>query len=342
MTYLLVIFQKMQDQFIKYLKEKTQDNTSFTEEIASILDIGYDAAYRRINLKTNLSLEEGVTLAKHFKISLNKLFEVGSQNTIVVEKSPRISNTKNLEQYFDRSIENVFPLTKVKSASIIYSAKDIPLFHTLKHTFLTKYKMYVWLKFTNKEMTKNKVSFDEFIKTIPESLTQKANELGNAYNDINITEFWNDNTINGTIEQIIYYYESQLLSNVMAFKICDDLEDIINHVEKQTIQQSIINSKTNASYNLYKSDLLTMSNIIMIKTAHRKAFFIPFTVLEYLKVEHPETCDDMDDFFDRQMTNSKLLVHSGEKDRTLFFNRMHQKINKLRERIDLDTSNGFD
>ncbi len=332
----------MQIHFIQYLKDKISNKNSFADEIASVLDIGYDAAYRRINLKTNLTLEEGVKLAKHYKISLNKLYEVGSLNTIIAEKSPRILDEIHLESYFTRSIENLIPLTKLKSASILYSAKDIPLFYTLKDSFITRYKIYVWLKLTNKEMTKNKISFDNFIQTIPNSLLEKAFELGRTYNFINITEFWNDNTINGTLEQIIYFYESQLLSKELALKICDDLEEIIHHVEKQTIQQSIINSKNNASYNLYKSDLLTMSNIIMVKTSHRKAFFVPYTVLEYLKIEHPETCDIMDDFFDRQMTNSKLLVHSVEKDRTLFFNKMHQKVNKLRERITIDKALGFD
>ncbi len=332
----------MQNQFIKFLKEKNAGSTSFIDEIAAVLDIGYDAAYRRINLKTNLTLEEGVILAKHFKISLNRLYEVGSPNTIVVEKSPRILDTVHLESYFSRSIANLVPLTKLSSASILYSAKDIPLFYTLKDSFITRYKIYVWLKLTNKEMTKNKVSFDTFIKTIPESLLEKAFELGRTYNFINITEFWNDNTINGTLEQIIYFYDSQLLSKDLALKICDDLEEIVHHVEQQTIQQSIINSKNNASYNLYKSDLLTMSNIIMVKTTHRKAFFVPYTVLEYLKIEHQETCDIMDDFFHRQMTNSKLLVHSGEKDRTLFFNKMHQKINKLRDRITINKALGFE
>jgi hypothetical protein len=329
----------MQDQFISYLKEKSTSTSSFVDEIATVLDIGYDAAYRRVNMKTNLSLDEGVKLAKYYKISLNKLYEVGSQNTILVEKSPIITNESHLEDYFTKSIENLIPLTKLKSASILYSAKDIPLFYTLRDSFLTRYKIYVWLKLTNKEMTKNKVSFDKFIATIPNSLLEKAFELGKTYNYINITEFWNDNTINGTLEQIIYFFESQLLSKEMALKICADLEDIVNHVEKQTIQQSIINSENNASYNLYKSDLLTMSNIIMVKTTHKKAFFVPYTVLEYLKIEHHETCDIMDDFFSRQMSNSKLLVHSGEKDRTLFFNKMHQKIDALINRIKLYNDN---
>ncbi len=326
----------MQNKFISYLKEKSSNTTSFVDEIATVLDIGYDAAYRRVNQKTNLSLEEGVKLAKHFKISLNKLYEVGSQNTILAEKSPIIVNEHDLEMYFSRSIENLIPLTKLKSASILYSAKDIPLFYTLKDSFITRYKIYVWLKLTNKEMTKNKVSFDDFIKTIPESLLEKAFELGRTYNFINITEFWNDNTINGTLQQIIYFYQSQLLSKELALKICDDLEEIIHHVEKQTIQQSIINSKNNASYKLYKSDLLTMSNIIMVKAANKKTFFVPYTVLEYLKIEHQDTCNIMDDFFEKQMTNSKLLVHSGEKDRTLFFNKMQHKIKTFKERISID------
>ena len=332
----------MQELFIAYLKEKSSGSSSFVDEVAGVLDIGYDAAYRRVTMKTNLSLEESVKLAKYYKISLNKLYEVGSQNTILTEKSPIISNESDLEDYFRKSINNLKPLTQLKSASILYSAKDIPLFYTLKDSYITRYKIYVWLKLTNKEMTKNKVSFDQFIDTIPNTLLEQAFELGQTYNYINITEFWNDNTINGTLQQIVYFFESQLLSKTIALKICDDLEDIIHHVEKQTIQQSIINSKNNASYNLYKSDLLTMSNIIMVKTTHKKTFFVPYTVLEYLKIEHDETCNIMDDFFSRQMTNSKLLVHSGEKDRTLFFNKMLQKINKLRNQISIDNPSGFE
>lgn len=320
----------MQKIFFSKIKDELPEHASLIDEVAEVLDIGYDAAYRRVNLKTSLSLEEAVQLAKHFKISLNKLYEVGSDRTILVERSPSIINESHLESYFQRSIDNLIPLTKLKSASIIYSAKDIPLFYTLKDSYITRYKIYVWLKLANKEMTKNKISFDDFIQTIPQSLLDKAFQLGSTYNFINIVEFWNDNTINGTLEQISYYFESQLLSKTLALKICDDLEEIVHHVEKQTIQQSIINSKTNASYQLYKSDLLTMSNILLVKTTHKKVFFVPFTVLEYFKVAHQETCEIMDDFFNKQMTNSKLLVHSGEKDRTLFFNRMHQKINRLR------------
>ncbi len=331
----------MQEKFIKYLKAKTNNRTSFVEEIASVLDIGYDAAYRRINSKTSISLEEGVKLAKHYKISLNKLYEVGSLNTILTDLSPPIHNKEGLEVWLKQSYNSVFPLTKLKSASIIYSAKDIPLFHTLKDSFLSRYKMYVWLKDVDPEMTRNKVSFDDFIKNIPESLLENAFKLGEVYKDINITEIWNNTTINGTLQQVLYYFEAGSLSKELAMLICTDIEDVIRHVEKQAIQQSLIGSKNKAIYNLYINDIHTMSNTIMVKTPHQKVFFTPFTVISYFKIEHQPTCDLMFEFFEKQMSISKLLVNAGEKDRSLFFNRMHQKINRLRERIIID-NDAFD
>ena len=70
--------------------------------------------------------------------------------------------------------------------------------------------------------------------------------------------------------------------------------------------------------------------------AFKKVFFTPFTVLSYFKIEHQPTCEIMFKFFVKQMRSSKLLINAGEKDRTLFFNKMHQKLGNLRSRIELN------
>lgn len=326
----------MQDEFIRNIRASLSKDSSIIEEISAILKIGYDAAYRRVNNKTNLTLEETVVLAKHFKISLNSLYNVGEQNTLLAEKSPEIKDAKDLENYFRRSMQSIAPLISMKSASIIYSAKDIPIFYTLADTLISKYKFYVWLKFLNDDGSMSKISFEKFIETVPKTLIESAKELSDRYNYLNVTEFWNDNTINGTLQQILYYFKTGLLSQKLALLICEDLKNIVDHVEQQTIKQVILNSKNNATYHLYKSDLVTMSNIVMIKTQHQKMFFSPFTVLTYLKVQDPITCNEMDYFFEKQKQNSKLLVSAGEKDRTQFFNRMLQKIEMVVNRINLN------
>ncbi|RLD27043.1 MAG: hypothetical protein DRI75_10460 [Bacteroidetes bacterium] len=331
----------MQEQFMKYLKAKTQDNTSFVEEIASVLDIGYDAAYRRINNKTNLSLEESVILARHYKVSLNKLFEVGSPNTIIAELPPQPKDELGLEMFFKVSLSNILPLTQLKSSEMIYSAKDIPLFHTLNDSLLTRYKMYVWLKDVNSEMAESKITFDEWIKNIPESLLQSAYDLANVYKYVNITSIWNETTLTGSLQQVLYYFEAGLVSKDLAIKVCEDIDTIVDKVEQQTIKQSLSGAKSEKYYHLYRCDLHTLHNTIMVATKDKKVFFAPFTVLTYMKVEHPETCNLMYDFLQKMMRNSKLLATAGERDRTLFFNKIHQKIQITKERIKMDDKMAF-
>lgn len=326
----------MQNRFIEYLKSKTQNSTSFVDEIATVLDIGYDAAYRRINLKTSLSLEESVKLAKHYNISLNKLFEVGSQNSILAELSPQVLNLEGLENWLVQSYNNVFPLTKIKGATIVYSAKDIPIFPVLIDSYLARFKLYVWLKDVDTSLMTNKFTFEDFLKNAPNSLLEKAFNLGEISKDVNTIEIWNNTTINGGLQQVLYFFESGLLSKNMALHICDDIENVIRNIEKQAVQQSLTGSKNKSIYNLYINDIHTMSNTIMVKTPHQKAFFTPFTVISYFKIEHQPTCELMFEFFEKQMSMSKLLVNAGEKDRSLFFNKMHQKINRLRERISVN------
>lgn len=323
----------MQDYFFQSIKSKLTDNKSFIDEIASALDIGYDAAYRRVNSKTILSLEEAVKLAKFFNLSINKLYELGDQSSIVVERSPRPNNETGLELWFKKSLQNLKPLTQLKKAEIIWSGKDISLFRTLTDSYLTRYKMYVWLKDLDITMAKSKISFDEWITKIPKSLLDSAFELSEIYNHINITELWNDRTVNGTLQQVLYYFEAGMVSKDMALLICEDIHKVIYQIEEHTINQSINSPNHNKSFKLYKCDLHTLTNTAMIITPAQKVFFTPFTVLSYFKIENRTTCEMMYEFLNKQMANSKLLVTAGEKDRSLFFNLMHKKIEKLKARI---------
>jgi hypothetical protein len=331
----------MQEQFIKILKSKTPESTSFVEEIASVLDIGYDAAYRRINLKTHLSLEEGVILARHYKISLNKLFEVGNQNTIVTELPPQPKNVQALEQWLHASLLNVQALSKLKGTEVLYSAKDIPLFHTLSDSMLTRYKMYVWLKDINVEMAQSKITFDEWKDTIPTSLLETAYKVSNIYKGVSITEIWNETTITGSLQQVLYYFETGLVSTELALQICEDIKQVIDHIEEQTIAQSLAGAKSNTFFHLYRCDLHTLHNTIMFSSKIGKVFFQPFTVIRYFKIDHPETCELQYEFFQQMMRNSKLLANAGERDRTLFFNKIHQKIDIAKARIKMDDKMAF-
>jgi len=57
---------KHQEIFIEIIKSRVHNKLSFIDLVSSLLQINYDAAYRRVNNKTSLSLKEAVILARHF------------------------------------------------------------------------------------------------------------------------------------------------------------------------------------------------------------------------------------------------------------------------------------
>ena len=185
-------------------------------------------------------------------------------------------------------------------------------------------------------MAQSKITFDEWMKTIPDSLLQTAYDLANTYKYVNITEIWNETTLTGSLQQVLYYFETGLVSIEKALQICEDIKAIIHRIEEQTIQQSLVGSKSEISYHLYRCDLHTLQNTIMVNSKYGKVFFSPFTVLTYFKVEHPGTCELMYDFLQKMMRNSKLLANAGERDRSLFFNKILQKIDIAIARIKMD------
>ena len=63
---------------------------SLIEDVATTLDISYDAAHRRTSLKSKLSLDESVLLARRYHIAMDGLFEVASPHIVSVQKTEAV------------------------------------------------------------------------------------------------------------------------------------------------------------------------------------------------------------------------------------------------------------
>ncbi|AYN02762.1 hypothetical protein [Flavobacterium sp. 140616W15] len=65
---------KYQESFLKAIRSKVSKSISLIDEVASVLEISYDASHRRISEKSKFSIDETIKLADHFNISLDNLF----------------------------------------------------------------------------------------------------------------------------------------------------------------------------------------------------------------------------------------------------------------------------
>ena len=311
-----------QSTFLEYLKAELPKNTSIIDAVASALDISYDAAHRRVSLKSKFSLEESISLAKYYNLSLDKLFDINDINSVLIEKTHHIENEKELETYFNHSYESLQPLLQQKDSSITYSAKDIPLFYNLNGDLLSRFKYFVWLKLLDKSFkTKN---FEDFKPSL--SLIEAGKKLGSLYSNLNTKEVWDITTVNSTLKQIHFYYSAGLTNTDTTLELCRLLENLIKNV----LERLILKPDT---FKLYYNELHLMNNHVLVNTPVQNVLYVPFTILSYYKTEDKATCIEAELFINKQLENSKLLNTSGEKERHAFFNKLISKIAALKQLV---------
>lgn len=317
--------------FINQIQKELPAGKSLNDAIARVLDISYDAAHRRTSLKSKFSLEESLTLAKHFNISLDALFGTTEEQFVAVQKTRQITNEKELQAYFENSYQSLLPLLDRKDGILYYSAKDIPLFYTLKDDRLSHFKMYVWLKLLDKSYRDK--SFDRFVPKL--STLQSAKKLGELYYNLPTVEIWDITTINSTLKQIHFYYKAGQMKAAIALSLCRLLKDLLDEISIKVISRK-------HKFQLYYNELLLMNNNVLITTKQQQSLFVPYTMLSYYATSDQRTCNEAKKYFEKQLKHSKLLNTSGEKEQNTFYNKMMAKVDALHQLIQAENVLDFE
>ncbi|MBF6640554.1 hypothetical protein IVB69_03595 [Flavobacterium sp. J49] len=315
-----------QETLLNEIRKQLSPSSSLNDAIAVALDISYDAAHRRVSGKSKFSIDETILLCQHYNLSLDTIFH--NEKKMVVEKTKEVNSEADLVQYFKDSATHLSEFANSENLSIFYSAKDIPLFYTIGGSLLSKFKLYVWLNLLiGKE---NISSFESF--TISNQLQEHSSLIQNVFAKATVHEIWNETTINSTIQQILYFFESGLLSINNATELYQDVKNMLLNIEEKSSQNDI-------HYHLYQNDLLILNNSVLVKNNVKSKLFIPYTMLGYFITDDLDTTKNASEYFKYQMKNSKSLNLSGTRDRKLFFNKAHQKVDyyiqRLNNQIDL-------
>jgi hypothetical protein len=306
-----------QEQLLKAIRKQLDSSKSINDELSSILNISYDAAHRRVALKSKLTIDETLILANHFHISLDNLHS--NSNQVIIEKTNEIKSLKDMMLYFKEAANRIEKIAD-QSTTLYYSAKDIPLFYFMEGTLLSKFKLYVWLQLLNPDASE--MQFEKFI--ITEAFMEHIQKLKSVYNKATIKEVWNDTTINSSLQQIIYFYEADLITYQSANALLKDLKRIISDLKKKATQP-------NSNYAIYYNELILLNNNMLIETKTQITMFVPYTLLGYFITEDKSSCKNALNFFNQQIINSKPLNQSGIKDVNQFFNKMNRKIDYYSE-----------
>ena len=307
-----------QELLLKQIRSKIGDK-SLNDEIANVLNISYDAAHRRTSMKSKFSLEESLVLSKFYNISLDRFLE--SDNQIIAKKTKPIRTVTDLLNYFDDALHLLNDFKINKGTEVYYSAKDIPFFYTISDSVLSRFKLFVWMNLLNEKDFMQ--PFDDFKL---ERYSDKSEGLKSLYENLNVTEIWNNTTISSILNQVLFYSEIQILSKETAKLILEELKILIRSIEKKAENENKI-------FHIYSHDILILNNSILFKNEEKSSLFVPYNMFGYMMTDDQSTCDDALNFFQHQIKNSRLLNASGNRDKKLFFNKLYQQIENLKQKL---------
>ena len=220
-----------QQVFFNHIKGLLPPHISFVDEIAEVLNISNDSAYRRIRGEKPIALEEIKKLCIKYKISLDQLLHLNSESVIFTGKLANAQNF-NFELYLQDFLHQHEIINSFEEKELLILSKDVPVYHYYNFPELAAFKYFFWMKTILHYPDYSKTVFNSSL--LAESLMKTGEKILATVNKIPSTEIWNVENINTTLRQIEYYIETNVFaSKEDVLKIYDCLEKTIDHVELQ-------------------------------------------------------------------------------------------------------------
>lgn len=323
---------EMQEMFIKHLKQVVPPNVSLVDDIADLLKISNDSAYRRLRNETELSLDETYKICKHYRISVDSVFS-SKGDSVTCNYIKLTDSAENFESYLTSLLTQLQRLSKSENSKIVYAAEEIPIFHSFYSKELAAFKVFYWQRsvLNVPEYQTRKFDWD----SIPEKQLELTSAIHDTYLKVPSIEIWTDETIQTTIKQIEYYFDSG------AFKEKEDAIRVLQELKKmmQAIndyaehEHKSDNSSPNTSFSLYNSDLVIGTNCIHVNTGGTAFSYISFNTLNSLTTGNQEFCEEIEHWMKNLIKKSTLISGIAEKQRFQFFSKAYKAIDQCIERV---------
>ena len=318
--------------FIQKLKDVTPPNISLVDELADLLQVSNDSAYRRIRGETTLSIDEVVLLCNHYKISFDS-FNNQHSGTVTFNCKSLGNNDNSLEEYLTGILTDLKNIQSFDKKEIIYAAEDIPVFHNFKFPELTAFKLFYWNKsvINPPSLSGKKFNFN----SISKEFINLTKDIYETYSTIPSIEVWTEETISSLLKQIEFYWHAGLFENKDdALLVCDQVAQMISMIEKQAEMSS---KNKNAAYEnnftLYNSEIMIGNNTILVTMGEVKVTYISYHFFNSMITTNTSFCTETDNWLKNLTKKSTLISGVAEKQRYQFFKKKYEAVKKLSDSI---------
>jgi len=324
----------LQQEVFNMIRQRIAPNLSMPDEIAELLQISNDSAYRRIRGEKLLTFEELIVLCKKYRLSLDRIVSLQSDN-VLFNTTQVAPGHFDLGTYLDTLVTYMQPIAQAGEKLISYEAKDIPLFYYFYFPKLAAFKYFFWMKTVLCLESHSTLLFED--NDLEPVIRKPGSEIVQLYNRIPSAEIWSTASIHATLKQIAYYQASGLFRHKdTATTLLHDLSQLVAHVKTQAEagSKSAPGKTTGAAdYRLFINDIVLGQNSVVIEADGQLRVFINHNTLNYMSTADPGFCAYTQSNIRNSMKKSELISGVGEKARHIFFNTLQDHIDAAAEKI---------
>lgn len=321
----------------QHLKSLLPPHLSMADEVADLLQISPDSAYRRIRGEKPITLEELEKVCVHYNISMDQFLHLKS-NSFLFSGILMDDKERSFDSWLDNLLKQLMFMSSLGKKHIYWLLKDIPPISHFQIPEMARFKFYLWTKSILHYDSMKGVKFDLKDSRYDE-YEQKSKKICELFNSIPITEIWNIESINSSLRQIRFHYDAgSFKSKADALLMFDKMTELINHFEMQaeTGIRFTIGSKpasSNVAYNMFVNELILGDNTTLFETDNMRVTFLNHSVLYFINTRDLKFNNLMFENLQNLMHKSTMISKVGEKERATFFNRLRNEIDTRRSEI---------
>ena len=325
--------ETLQQNLFQQIKNRLPPHLSLVDEVAELLNISNDSAYRRIRGEKPITFEEIQKLASKFNISIDQILKLKSDTGTHTGKFVDAENF-DFKSYLEDIVKNLKFINSFKQKEITFFSKDIPIFHYFTYPELAAFKYFFYMKSLLK--AKNLANVPFHVDTFLEPVIKASNELISTYNNIPSVEIMSIENINTTLRQIEYYKETYQFKNYEDINMLYmRLHEMTDHIAAQAdIGKKFLPGQSGelliGTYQLYVNDFVIGDNSNFVICDDLKMSFILHNHINYLIITDPAFTSYHQSCIQNIIKKSIIISETGEKFRSRFFHVIHDRIEMWR------------
>lgn len=326
---------ELQQHLFKTIKNRLGESHT-ADEIARLLDISTDSAYRRMRGEKMITFSELQDLCTHFRLSLDQLMDIQSPGIIFRGQYLNKQNFR-FDEWLGGMIIELTAMKNFRQKCFYISCKDLPVFHQYHIREIAAFKWFFYLKtyFHFPGFEKKKFRFSDH----PDEIFELEKKVLDLYNLVPSVEIWNLETMNIFFRQIDFYRDSGVFeSDQDVIRLFDALEKLWKHLEKQASLGYKFNygdskQKPMAEFKMYFNEVLLGDNNILVELDSIRIVYVAHTTINFMKTQDPGFTGNMYQHIQNQMKRSTLISEVSEKERNRFFRIIRDKIISRKEAL---------